>query len=127
MARSRAVALIDDDLTVLESLKFLLEVNGYTVAGYSAAAAFLEDQRADIACVVTDQHMPGMTGLELAARMLEEGRMLPFLLVTGLPTPDIVAHAAQLGITLIEKSHSKDEVLAFIALHLEDSLPIQRG
>ena len=44
MSGSQVVALVDDDLAVLDSLKFLLETAGYTVATYSSATAFLADR-----------------------------------------------------------------------------------
>ena len=75
-----AVAVIDDDPAVLDSLKFLLELAGHRVAYYGSAAAFLEDRAVGHACLILDHHMPQMTGLALAARLRSEGDMLPVLL-----------------------------------------------
>lgn len=117
MVGSRVVAVIDDDLAVLDSLRFLLETIGYTVAAYNSASAFLADPATDPACLIVDQHMPYMTGLELVARLRAQGVAIPFLLVTGSPTKAIVARAAQFGITVLEKPPDETVLLKFIDAH----------
>jgi FixJ family two-component response regulator len=118
MSDSRIVALIDDDLAVLASLKFLLELAGYRVATYSSASAFLDDRGTGATYLIVDQHMPQMTGLELAARVRAEGSAIPLLLVTGSPSPAIVARAAELGIdAVLEKPPNERDLLRFIDAH----------
>jgi FixJ family two-component response regulator len=118
MSDSRVVALIDDDLAVLASLKFLLELAGYRVAAYSSASAFLGDRGIGAACLIVDQHMPQMTGLELAARVRLEGSTIPLLLVTGSPSPAIAARAAELGVeAVLEKPPNERDLLRFIDAH----------
>jgi two-component system response regulator FixJ len=113
------VAIVDDDPAVLDSLKFLLEVVGYRVAIYGSASAFLGDGASSPACLIIDQHMPGMTGLELAQRLRDDGAGLPILLITGLPSPAIVARAAQLGIVnVLEKPPEESDLLAFVSSYL---------
>ena len=113
----RVVALVDDDLAVLDSLKFLLELDGYPVATYNSATAFLDDRATDPACLIADQHMPGMTGLELATQLRGDGIGIPILLITGSPSPAIVARAAQLGIDVLDKPPNESDVLKFISAH----------
>jgi len=116
--RSGAVAVVDDDPAVLDSLKFLLEMAGHSVAAYASAAAFLEDRAMSPACLILDQQMPQMTGLELAARLLSEGGGLPVLLITGSPSPAIVARAAQLGIEkVLAKPPAEGDLLRFVNAH----------
>jgi two-component system, LuxR family, response regulator FixJ len=113
-----AVAVVDDDPAVLDSMKFLLEVAGHRVAIYASAAAFLEDCATRPACLILDQHMPQMTGLELAARLRINGTCIPVLLITGSPSPAIVARAAQLGIEkVLEKPPIEDDLLNFVDAH----------
>jgi two-component system response regulator FixJ len=113
--RDGVVAVVDDDPAVLDSLKFLLELAGYSVATYDSAIAFLEDRTARPACLILDHHMPRMTGLELAARLRGEGTGIPVLLITGSPSPAIVARAAQLGIEkVIDKPPTEDDLLRFV-------------
>lgn len=118
MSHNGIVAVVDDDLAVLDSLKFLLETAGYRVAAYSSATAFLDDRLSRPACLIVDQHMPAITGLELVARLREEDAAVPALLITGAPSAAIEARARQLGIKLLEKPPAEDDVLTFIDAHV---------
>ena len=114
------VAVVDDDQAVRDSMEFLLQVSGFAVATFDSATAFLE--RSDgpaIAALVLDHHMPGLTGLQLAAQLRAVGSRMPILLITGSPSPDIVARAAELGVEkVLEKPPSEAELLSFVAAHL---------
>jgi two-component system response regulator FixJ len=113
------VALVDDDPAVLDSLKFLLEVVGYPVAVYASAEAFFADLARGPACLIIDQHMPRMTGLELAQKLRDDGDDVPILLITGSPSPAIVARAARLGIVnVLEKPPEEADLLAFVNAYL---------
>jgi len=117
------VAIVDDDHAVLDSLKFLLEVIGYQVATYASAEAFLDRGKADgagaPACLIVDQHMPGMTGLDLAERLRDHGAAIPILLITGSPSPAIVSRAAQLGVVnVLEKPPDERDLLSFLNAYL---------
>jgi two-component system, LuxR family, response regulator FixJ len=109
------VAIVDDDPAVLDSLKFLLEVAGRTVGAYASATAFLQDHAARPSCLILDQHMPTMTGLELAARLRSEGPGIPVLLITGRLSPRIVARADEIGIEkVLEKPLAEGDLLNFV-------------
>ena len=82
-AERRTVAVVDDDHAVRESLRFLLEVIGYTVEIFASAAEFLQANVQHFACLILDHHMPNMTGLELAQRLRADGAVIPILLITG--------------------------------------------
>ncbi len=127
--RDGLVALVDDDPAVLDSLKFLLEVIGCRVATYASALAFLSCRSKEAACMIVDQHMPGMTGLELAQKLRDEGTSLPLLLITGSPSPAIVARAAMLGVEgVLEKPPDEDDLLKFVNAHLRpDADPLHAG
>lgn len=113
--RSGAVAVVDDDPAVLDSLRFLLEVTGHTVATYASAAEFLARGESRPSCLIIDHHMPQMTGLELAARLRGEKYALPVLLITGSPSPTISARAVQLGIEkVLAKPPSEQDLLNFV-------------
>jgi two-component system, LuxR family, response regulator FixJ len=112
---SRTVAIVDDDDAVRDSLQFLLEVMGYRVTTFASAAEFLDADQQHLACLVVDHHMPEMTGLEMAERLRADGACLPTLLVTGSPSPAIVARAFELGIArVLEKPSSDEDLLEFI-------------
>jgi two-component system, response regulator len=62
--------------------------------------------------------MPEMTGLELVAQLRTAGTDTPVLIVTGLPSPSIVAHAAQLGVEgVVSKPLREDDLLRFVNAH----------
>jgi two-component system response regulator FixJ len=109
------VALVDDDLAVRESLQFLLQCAGYTVAAYASPAEFLADRETSPACLLVDQQMPAMSGLELVAHLRQQATDLPVLMITGSPSPAIVARAAQLGVAVLEKPPAEADLLTFIA------------
>jgi two-component system response regulator FixJ len=114
--RASVIAVVDDDDAVRESLAFLLTVSGHEVAAYGSAADFLD--RCDlckVAGLILDQHMPQQTGLELLARLREDGRTLPVLLVTGSPSPEILARAGALGVDrVLEKPVSDEGLMEFV-------------
>lgn len=114
----RAVAIVDDDVAVLDALKFLLELSGYRVNIYGSAAAFIEDHERQPTCLILDQHMPQMTGLELAAYLQKQGKAIPTLLITGASAPSIIARAAQFGIKkVLEKPPTEEDLLRFVEVH----------
>jgi two-component system response regulator FixJ len=108
------IAIVDDDGAVGDSLRFLLETVGHTAQAFASAAHFLGADLGQIDCLILDYHMPQMTGLELAAKIRADGSRVPILLITGSPSPAIVARAVQLGIRVLEKPTNEDDVLAFI-------------
>jgi len=64
--RPPIVAVVDDDPAVCGSLKFLLELEGFMVRAYAGGAELLNaGDFAEYSCLVVDQRMPGMTGVEL--------------------------------------------------------------
>jgi len=81
------VAVVDDDVAVLDSFKFMLEMAGFVVATYPSAIAYLQHQGMDPRCLILDQHMPEMTGLELTTRLRADGVTIPVLLVTSASSP----------------------------------------
>lgn len=113
---ARQVAVVDDDTGVRESLAFLLEVAGHAVESYASPIDFLRLCNLDrIRGLIADQHMPGLTGLELASRVRTLDRDIPILLVTAAPTAGILARAAELGISqVLAKPFEDAAVLAFV-------------
>ena len=113
-AERRTVAVVDDDQAVRDSLRFLLEVIGYTVEIFASAAEFLQANVRHFACLILDHHMPNMTGLELARRLRADGAVIPILLITGSPSPTIAASAAELGIEVLDKPPGEEALIHFI-------------
>ena len=85
--RTRTIAVIDDDLRVLESLINLLASCGYQADGYCSAEQFLDSgglQRSS--CVITDVEMRQMSGLGLLHHINSTKTPLPVVIITGKPS-----------------------------------------
>ncbi len=112
----RAVAVVDDDDAVRDSLQFLLEIAGFSVAAYGSAGQFLDQAKPnELSCLVVDQHMPETTGLQLIQRLRGKGMALPIALITGSPSPELIRRAKELGVSaVLEKPLSDDVLLRFV-------------
>lgn len=111
-----AVAIVDDDPGVLASLRFLLETAGLAVETYDSGIRFLaEPDPARFACLVLDEKMPRLTGLDLLARLRGRGVATPTLLIVSAPGPAVSRRAAELGaLRVLEKPLARDDLLAEI-------------
>jgi FixJ family two-component response regulator len=81
---SQLVAIVDDDRSVQSALKDLMESAGLSARCFGSAEDFLQsDQRNQTASVVADIRMPGMSGLELQAKLKAEGSHIPIIFITA--------------------------------------------
>jgi FixJ family two-component response regulator len=112
------VAVIDDDNDVGDVLGGLLETMGYQVETYQSGTEFLSTADFErLACLVVDQNMPQMTGLQMIERLSSRGINIPALLITGVHDPEVERKAASLGVmTVLEKPMSHHELLRFISV-----------
>jgi FixJ family two-component response regulator len=118
------VIVVDDDPDVLGSLKFSFEVEGFSVQAHDSAEALLNgDLPSENACLVLDQKLPGMDGLELLRRLRSRGDALPAILITT-PNAETKRRAALAGVPIVEKpllcETLVDQVRALITRSGED-------
>src|SRR5579872_6364260 len=98
------VAVVDDDAAVCSSLKFSLELEGFTVSTYGSGAELLEaGDLGGFNCFVSDQRMPGMNGMELIAVLREQKVMAPAILIISQPNAALSARAGLADISIVEK------------------------
>ena len=96
--------VVDDDAAVRNSLKFILEVEGFQVRAFASGEDLLnEESLPDPGCLVVDYHMPGMNGLELVAQLRERRVLVPAILITPAPSENLRNRAAAAGISIVEK------------------------
>ena len=96
--------VVDDDSAVGNSLKFVLEVEGFQVRVFSSAEELLdEDSLPDASCLVVDYYMPGMNGLELVAHLRDRNVLIPAILITPAPSENLRNRAAAAGVPIVEK------------------------
>jgi FixJ family two-component response regulator len=78
------IAVVDDDISVRESLESLIKSVGWEVTVYASAEEFLNNgnsRKAD--CLILDVRLPGMSGIELQRHLLARGRNLPVTFITA--------------------------------------------
>ena len=98
------VIIVDDDLAVRSSLKFALEIEGLTVHGFATGAELLNAIDLSLCdCLVVDQQMPGMSGLELIARLRDRHNWTPAILITSNPSPALCEQARKADVPIVEK------------------------
>ena len=82
--QSKVIAIVDDDESVQIALQDLIEADGLSARCFGSAEEFLESglQR-KTACLITDLRTPGMSGLELQARLKADGYKTPIIFITA--------------------------------------------
>jgi two-component system, LuxR family, response regulator FixJ len=109
------VIVVDDDPAVRNSLRFSLEVEGFTVREFSGGAELLKDaERCGAGCLVIDEQMPGMTGLEAVARLHERDIAVPTILMASRLTPALRERAHRAGVSIVEKPLLSNVLLEWI-------------
>jgi FixJ family two-component response regulator len=110
------ICIVDDDDGVADSLKLLLETFGYDAQSYNLAGDFLADDRQGAAsCLIIDQHMPDVDGLDVIDHLQKQGSQVPTILISGRLDTHIKERAASLGITsVLEKPFAGDRLIALI-------------
>jgi FixJ family two-component response regulator len=96
------IAVIDDDESVRMALADSLSSLGYAIHGYASAEEFIAATDGTLFdCVVTDIHMPGMSGLDLIRYLVIHGFSSPFVLITARSEADLESKAAAAGATCL--------------------------
>ena len=92
------ISIVDDDESVREATKGLLEARGYSAETFSGAEEFLRSGHLqDTRCLITDVRMPGLSGIELQRRLLDTGYRIPVIFVTARPDERTRLQALQAG------------------------------
>jgi two-component system, LuxR family, response regulator FixJ len=119
------VYVVDDDLAVLGSLRFLLETDGFDVETFRNGSALLNavaSKRAD--CFVIDYKMPNIDGIDLASQLQNRGLAAPIILITGYPDDNIPAKAAVVGVHhVLLKPHLEESLVAWIRDAIQEASP----
>jgi FixJ family two-component response regulator len=84
------ISVVDDDDSIRESLRGLLESLGYTVETFPCAQTFLDSAcLASTKCLILDVRMPGMRGPDLRRELLRRGRSIPTVFITAHGDEDV--------------------------------------
>jgi FixJ family two-component response regulator len=117
------VYVVDDDEGVRDSLQWLLEGKDYRVRCYDSAETFLSryDPR-EVACLIVDIRMGGMTGLELQDRLIERKSPLPVVFITGHgDVPMAVSTMKKGAMDFIQKPFQEEALLNLVERMLEQA------
>jgi len=81
---ARLIAIVDDDKSVQSALQDLIESEGLSTLCFGSAEQFLDSEaRYKAACLIADVRMPGMSGLELQAKLKGERCRIPIIFITA--------------------------------------------
>jgi len=109
------VYVVDDDDSVRDALKFVLEGQGFAVRTFPSGAEALAGALVpDHGCLVTDYHMPGMDGLDLVGVLRTRGNPIPAVLVTGDPNRKVRDRAAAAKVPVVAKWNAAEDLVGRI-------------
>jgi FixJ family two-component response regulator len=117
------VFVVDDDVSVRESLELLIHSAGWCAETFPSAAAFLARPRADgPGCLVLDVSLPDLSGLELQQRIAKDRFDLPIIFITGYGDVPMTVRAMKAGaVEFLTKPFDDAALLSAIAAAIEQS------
>ena len=96
------ILVVDDDSTMLELIKRILEREGIAARCVSSGEKALEEiKQRTFSLMITDYNMPGLDGLELSRKGLEMAPQMPIIMNTGDVSPNITRLAKEIGISRV--------------------------
>jgi FixJ family two-component response regulator len=117
------VFVVDDDISVRESLELLIGNAGWLPETFESAQDFLARERAVVpSCLVLDVTLPGLNGLDLQKRIAADRSDMPIIFITGHGNVPITVQAMKAGaVEFLTKPFSDDVLLSAIRQALERS------
>lgn len=117
------VYIVDDDEAIRDSLQWLLEGRDFHVRCFDSAESFLNhyDPR-EVACLITDIRMGGMSGLELQESLVERCPALPVAIITGHGDVPMAVETMKKGaVDFIQKPFEEQAITGLVARMLEQA------
>lgn len=117
------IYVVDDDEAVRDSLRWLLEANGYAVQSFASAEAFLESYEPDrVGILIVDVRMPGMSGLELQEVLIARHAPLPIVFITGHgDVPMAVSTMKKGAVDFLEKPFNEGDLRSIVSRMLTEA------
>ena len=117
------VFVVDDDVSVRESLESLIRCEGWQPETFASAQEFLACPRAPVpSCLVLDVSLPGLNGLDLQKRVAIERTDMPIMFITGYGDVPMTVQAMKAGaVEFLTKPFKDDVLLGAIRAALERS------
>ena len=129
VTRARLVYLVDDDEAVSDSMRWLLEGNGFEVQSFPSAEAFLAAYDPEpAACLVLDVRMAGMSGIELHDELIRRGERIPLIFMTGHGDVPMAVSRMKLGaVDFLEKPFDDQHLCRAVASALQQAAAARDG
>ena len=120
---SSVVFIVDDDVSVRESLESMVRQAGWNPKTYSTAQEFLDRQKESVpSCLVLDVSLPGLSGLDLQKQIVDERSAMPIIFITGYGDVPMTVRAMKAGaMEFLTKPFSDEALLSAIEQALERS------
>jgi FixJ family two-component response regulator len=117
------VFVVDDDISVRESLELLIRCEGWQPQTFASGQEFLKRPRVLVpSCLVLDFSLPGLNGLELQKRIAVERTDMPIIFITGYRDVHMTVEAMKAGaVEFLTKPFGEDALLTAIRAALERS------
>jgi len=117
------VFVVDDDISVRESLELLIRTEGWQPETFASAQEFLDHPRVPVpSCLVLDISLPGLNGLELQKRIAMERTDMPIIFITGHGDVPKTVQAMKAGaVEFLTKPFGDDVLLNAVRQALERS------
>jgi FixJ family two-component response regulator len=117
----KVVAIVDDDDSVRVALEGLLKSAGLPTRGFGSAEEFIESgQQRETACLIADIRMPGMSGLELQAKLNSEHCRIPIVFITAHGDAKMRMQALRAGaVEFLAKPFNDEALLESVRVALE--------
>lgn len=117
------VIIIDDDLTILKSLRILLEVFDYQTVCFESALDFLQAYTPDFAgYLLIDLQMPGMSGVDLLRELKRRDIRMPVVIMTAYADKENIQRVIDVSqVAILEKPFASDELRRIINAHLSQA------
>lgn len=110
--KKQLIAIVDDDESVRNAVRGVLRSVGMKAQTFASAEEFLDSSlRAATACLITDVQMPGMTGLELQAKLATASIRIPIIFITAYGNARTRTQAMGAGAVAFLEKPFDDEVL----------------
>lgn len=122
--RRPAVFVVDDDAAVRSALAFALDMEGFAVETYGCGEELLlRDPPTAPGCLLLDERLPGVSGMDTLRQLRARHVDLPAILVTSHPNGPLREAAARAGVPILEKPLLGETLIAAIRDALERPRP----
>ena len=119
--REHVISIIDDDPLVRDGIGDLVSSLGYSSLTFASSEEFLDSgQVHNTVCLITDLHMPGLNGLDLQQRLLDNGYCTPVIFVTAFPDGKDRERALKAGaIAFLSKPFEESSLISAVGSALK--------